>query len=92
MRIAPEADPRDGRLDVVVIRRRSKLHLLLVFPKVYSGRRVRDPCVELLRTEKARLTVSPSQWINADGELGRTRGAARLGGPSPEAVRVDTRS
>ncbi len=73
MRIAPDADPRDGLLDVIVIHRRSKLHLLRVFPKVYRGRHLSDPSVELLRGATARVEVSPPQWINADGEgLGRT--------------------
>jgi diacylglycerol kinase family enzyme len=73
MRIAPGADPRDGLLEIVIIHRCSKLHLLRVFPKVYRGRHLADPCVEVLRGQRLRLAISPPQWINADGEgLGRT--------------------
>jgi diacylglycerol kinase (ATP) len=89
MRIAPAADPRDGLLDVVVIHRRSKLHLLRVFPKVYSGRHVTDPSVEQLRTGTARLAITPPQSINADGEgLGRTGDDATDVSIAPGALKV----
>ena len=88
MRIAPDADPRDGRLDVVVLKNVSKLHLLRVFPKVYRGRHLADPSVEVLRGARARLSVSPTQWINADGEgLGRTSGEMEVA-VVPRALRV----
>jgi len=73
MRIAPRADPRDGLLDVLIVRRVSKLRLLAVFPKVYRGAHLGHPAVELVRASSASLRTATSQPINADGEgIGRT--------------------
>lgn len=89
MRIAPDADPADGRLDFVLLRSPSRWRILRVFPKVYSGRHVGDPCFEVVRARGASIAVEPAQWINADGEgLGRT-GQGRLAiGMAPGALRV----
>lgn len=76
MRIAPDADPTDGRLDLVLVRRVSKLRLLGVFPRVYRGRHVGHPAVSIARVERLSVELAPAQPINADGEgLGRTTGA-----------------
>jgi diacylglycerol kinase (ATP) len=89
MRIAPGADPRDGRLDLVIVGSGRKRHLLRVFPRVYSGRHVADPLVEVVRAASARLAVDPPQWINADGEgLGTTGGGALEIGVVPAALPV----
>ena len=68
MRIAPAADPGDGLLEVVVVRRCSKLRLLRLFPSVYRGNHVGDPNVTVLRSRAASVEMSPPQPINADGE------------------------
>lgn len=76
MRIAPDADPTDGLLDLVLVRRVSKLRLLGVFPRVYRGRHVGHPAVTIARVERLRIELDPAQPINADGEgLGRTSAA-----------------
>jgi len=83
MRIAPQADPCDGLLDVVVVHRSSKLHLLRVFPRVYRGTHLSDPCVQVIRASRAMLRVAPAQSINLDGESGGQSGDAAV-----EAVAV----
>jgi diacylglycerol kinase (ATP) len=76
MRIAPDADPSDGLLDLVLVRRVSKLRLLGVFPRVYRGRHVGHPAVSIARVERLSVELDPAQPINADGEgLGSTSGA-----------------
>lgn len=76
MRIAPDADPTDGLLDLVLVRRVSKLRLLGVFPRVYRGRHVGHPAVSIARVERLSVELDPAQPINADGEgLGSTAGA-----------------
>jgi diacylglycerol kinase (ATP) len=81
MRIAPGADPADGLLDVVIVRRTGRLRLLAVFPRVYRGTHLGHPAVELRRVARLALRVTPSQRINADGEgLGETgEGALEVG-------------
>jgi diacylglycerol kinase (ATP) len=52
IRICPTADPYDGLLDVTIIHPVGRLKLLQLFPETYSGRFVRDPCVEQLRVRE----------------------------------------
>ncbi len=67
MRICPDADPTDGRFDVLILHEISIPAFLRVFPTVYSGRHVGHPRVEIRRARRVRLEAAgvPSQ---ADGE------------------------
>jgi len=78
MRIAPEADPRDGLLDIVLVRRAPKLSLLRILPAIYRGAHVRHPAVEIRRGARLELTVEPEQPINADGESAGSTGGRPL--------------
>jgi diacylglycerol kinase (ATP) len=89
MRIAPSADPRDGRLDVVVLTRTSKGRLLRVFPKVYRGAHVDDPSVRIFRATVAEVSFDAEQLVNADGEFaGRVADAALQFSVAPAALAV----
>jgi diacylglycerol kinase (ATP) len=89
MRIAPGADPADGRLDLLIARRTSRRGLLALFPKVYRGRHLGHPAVTFRRVERATLRVTPSQPINADGEgLGETGGRPLAVAVEPAALAV----
>lgn len=52
MKICPDADPGDGLLDLTIIHPVSRLKLLQLLPQMYSGRFVRDACVERLRARE----------------------------------------
>jgi diacylglycerol kinase (ATP) len=66
--ICPKADPYDGLLDVTIIHPVGRLKLLRLFPETYSGRFVRDPCVEQLRVRE--VTVEGSGLVGfGDGEM-----------------------
>jgi diacylglycerol kinase (ATP) len=68
MLICPDADPYDGLLDVTIIHPVGRLKLLRLFPEMYSGKFVRDPCVELLRIRE--LTVEGPGLVGfGDGEM-----------------------
>jgi diacylglycerol kinase (ATP) len=68
MLICPEADPYDGLLDVTIIHPVGRLKLLRLLPEMYSGRFVRDPCVELLRVRE--VTVEGPGLVGfGDGEM-----------------------
>ncbi len=68
MRICPEADPYDSLLDVTIIHPVGRLKLLRLFPEIYSGRFVRDPCVEQLRARE--VTVEGPGLVGfGDGEM-----------------------
>jgi len=89
MRIAPRADPTDGLLDLVIVRRVARLRLLAVFPRVYRGRHLSHPAVRLLRAPGASLWIDPPQPLNADGEgIGWTRAEPLRVGIEPGALAV----
>jgi diacylglycerol kinase (ATP) len=68
MLICPEAEPYDGLLDITIIHPVGRLKLLRLFPEMYSGKFVRDPCVEQLRVRE--VTVEGPGLVGfGDGEL-----------------------
>jgi diacylglycerol kinase (ATP) len=68
MLICPKADPYDGLLDVTIIHPVGRLKLLRLFPEMYSGKFVRDPCVEQLRVRE--VTVDGPGLVGfGDGEM-----------------------
>ena len=68
MLICPKADPYDGLLDVTIVHPVGRLKLLRLFPEMYSGRFVRDPCVEQLRVRE--VTVEGPGLVGfGDGEM-----------------------
>jgi diacylglycerol kinase (ATP) len=68
MRIAPEADFADGKLDVCRISKLSPLKLLSLFPTVYFGRHLLVPEVEYSRAERVHVETETPIEIYADGE------------------------
>lgn len=68
MRIAPEARNDDGVLDLVIVKAIPRRVLLAVFPKVYAGRHVGHPAVEIVRTRRARFALDCEMTAFADGE------------------------
>lgn len=68
MRICPDADAEDGLLEVTIVHPVSRAKLVQLLPRMYSGRFVRDPCVEQLRVRE--VTVSGAGLVGfGDGEL-----------------------
>jgi diacylglycerol kinase (ATP) len=68
MLICPKADPYDGLLDITIIHPVGRLKLLRLFPEMYSGTFVRDPCVEQLRVRE--VTVEGPGLVGfGDGEM-----------------------
>jgi diacylglycerol kinase (ATP) len=69
MRIAPDARPDDGLLDVVLVRKVSKPTLLRVFPTVYRGTHLAHPAVESFRTRGVVVGLDREMRVLGDGEL-----------------------
>jgi len=67
MQICPDADPGDGLLDLTIIHPVSRFKLLLLLPQIYSGRFVRDPCVERLQAREVGIE-GPGLVGYGDGE------------------------
>ena len=71
MRIAPEASMSDGKLDLFVVHSISRLELIKIFPKVYTGGHVTHPAVEFFKGEHIRIQPSSESGpvpAFADGE------------------------
>lgn len=69
MRVAPEADPADGLLDVVVVRYGSLLDLARIGAKLLAGDYLESDGVSLRRARRLRVASRPGMWFNVDGEL-----------------------
>jgi YegS/Rv2252/BmrU family lipid kinase len=83
MRLAPAADPADGRLEMVMVRRLPKLALLALFPRVYLGRHVGHASCRIEPVAGARLEFDRPQAVVGDGE--------RLGTAGPSGVAFSLR-
>ncbi|HEU5144238.1 MAG TPA: YegS/Rv2252/BmrU family lipid kinase [Dermatophilaceae bacterium] len=68
MNVCPDADFTDGLFDVLVLNEISIPQFLRVFPRVYSGRHVSHPAVEIHRSARVRLEAEGIE-SQADGEV-----------------------
>jgi diacylglycerol kinase (ATP) len=69
MRIAPEADFADGKIDICRINKLNPLKLVSMFPTVYFGRHLLLPEVEYSRAERVHVQTETPREIYADGEF-----------------------
>jgi diacylglycerol kinase (ATP) len=91
MMLAPDARPDDGLFDVVLIGDVSKLDFLTTAPKIYKGRHVTHPKVEIVRSARVAVDAAEHLPIELEGEqVGTTPaefavvpGALRLRVPLP---------
>jgi len=67
MMVCPDASFEDGLFDILVVHQISTIEFLKVFPKVFSGKHVGHPAVEILRGKEVRLEASGIVSY-ADGE------------------------
>jgi diacylglycerol kinase (ATP) len=68
MKLAPDAGQDDGLFDVVTIGDVSKLDFVTTAPKLYSGRYLSHPKVELLRSSCVAITAVEPLPLEVDGE------------------------
>jgi len=69
MRIAPDAKPNDGLLDMVIFGDMSKSELLKVWSMTYKGRHVSHDKVRMLKIKKVDMQCDDIILVEADGEL-----------------------
>ncbi len=92
IKIAPNADPADGALDICLVRMMSAGRILRVFPRVYWGGHLNHPSVFSYRTGRLKLETEQPVVLFADGEpVGETPaeitavpGALRVASPPPD--------
>jgi YegS/Rv2252/BmrU family lipid kinase len=68
MQIAPNADPADGLLDVVLIEQTSKLRFLSNLPKVFSAKHVELEGVRAYRASEVEISADRPFDVYADGD------------------------
>ena len=67
MLVCPDASFEDGMFDILIVHQISTIEFLKVFPKVFSGKHVGHPAVQILRGKEVRLEASGIVSY-ADGE------------------------
>jgi diacylglycerol kinase (ATP) len=67
MLVCPDASFDDGLFDILIVNKISTFEFLKVFPKVFSGKHVGHPAVQILRGSEVRLEASGIVGY-ADGE------------------------
>ncbi|HEX4804286.1 MAG TPA: diacylglycerol kinase family protein [Conexibacter sp.] len=68
MKMVPEAEPDDGRLDVLLIGDLTKRDLLLTLPKTYRGTHLPHPKATLLRGSTVEVDAPEPLPVELDGE------------------------
>jgi diacylglycerol kinase (ATP) len=68
MKLAPNALPDDGLFDVVLIGDVGKIDFLTTAPKIYKGRHVRHPKVDVLRSKRVQVDAVERLPIEVEGE------------------------
>ena len=68
MKLAPDARQDDGLFDVVLIGDVNKLDFLTTAPKLYSGKYLAHPKVELLRSSALEISADEELPLEVDGE------------------------
>jgi diacylglycerol kinase (ATP) len=69
MRIAPQADFADAKLDICRISTLNPFHLVCLLPTVYFGHHLLSPKVEYAKAERVIVETETPQEIYADGEF-----------------------
>lgn len=67
IKIAPDADPEDGKLDITIVEPVPKTTLLRLLPSLYTGKFVKNPAVKRLRAETVYL-AGEELFAMGDGE------------------------
>jgi YegS/Rv2252/BmrU family lipid kinase len=88
MKLAPDARSDDGAFDVVLIGDVGKVDFLTTAPKLYKGKHVSHPKVEVVRTARVEVDAAEHLPIELDGEQVGTTPATFEVVPGALRVRV----
>ncbi len=68
MRIAPDALPDDGKLDVCLVKSVSRCEVVMILPRVFKGGHTSHPAVSIHRVSSLKIETETPMPIWADGE------------------------
>jgi diacylglycerol kinase (ATP) len=69
MQLAPRAEIGDGKLDVVLVRRASRLSLMRVFAKMYDGSHLQINSLEYYQVQSLGINSNDPEPLDLDGEI-----------------------
>ena len=69
MKMAPFAKLNDGKIDLIIVRKASRLKLLKLFPKLFSGEHVKSPLVDYQQVKSFSIVPDEKNGLTIDGEL-----------------------
>lgn len=67
--IAPKAEVDDGKLDLVILNKLSRLDLLKTFPKIFDGSHIDTPFVDYIQAKSIKLETKEPKILSPDGEV-----------------------
>ena len=68
-KVAPMANPQDGKLDVVIVEECTIAQMASVAARLAAGNYQESPFVQHRRAERVHVISDPGMWFNVDGEL-----------------------
>ena len=69
MKIAPKAKVNDGLIDVVAVKKTSRLKLFKLFPTIFSGNHVNDSVVNYHQVKSISIKPDINSRLIVDGEI-----------------------
>jgi len=69
MKIAPPADPADGRADLILFNGVNRREIVSIFSGVFSGKHMAHPKVATIQAAAISVEADPPLRLMADGEL-----------------------
>jgi diacylglycerol kinase (ATP) len=67
--VAPDADPSDGLLDIILIPKLPTPEIMLLAAAMLLGKHLSNKAVIFRRAKNILIRSKPGMWFNADGEL-----------------------
>jgi diacylglycerol kinase (ATP) len=72
MKMAPKAKLNDGLIDIILLKKASRLRILKIFSQLFSGKHIYDPLVQYMQVKSFSIN-SENDFLNIDGEnIGQT--------------------
>ncbi len=69
MIMAPKAKLDDGKLDVILLNKLSRLRLIKIFKTIFSGKHIYEPEVETWQASSIKIDTSEALTLVPDGEI-----------------------
>ena len=67
--IAPKAEINDGKLDLIILNRLSRINLLKIFPMIFDGSHVNTKFVDYIHAKNIKLEAKTPKILAPDGEI-----------------------